>query len=125
MPDNKRDGCPLLLRECQELRGKFADNLAVERDKVRDPRAPKDREQQQRVFRRLSKRFRLVDQQTGLLHRRFGFRRRVTFGVHQSIHKSNLELDLLTAQCGRAGLGRDLRKRTRKLLCGFDQRGAL
>ena len=24
MPDNKRDGCPLLLRERQELRGKLA-----------------------------------------------------------------------------------------------------
>ena len=60
MPDNKWDGCPLLLRERQELRRKLTDNLAVERDVVCDPRAPKDREQQQRVFRRLSERFRLV-----------------------------------------------------------------
>ena len=41
--------------------------------------------------------------------------RGVTFSVHQSIHKPNLELDLVAAQYGRAGQGRDLVKRTGKL----------
>ena len=77
MPDHERDCRPLLLGERQELRRKLAHSVAVERDIVRDPEAVEDREQQQRVFGRLSERFSLFDQQTCPLHRRFGFRRRI------------------------------------------------
>ena len=54
----------LLLGERQELRRKLAHHVAVERHEVRDPEAVEDREQQQRVFGRLSERFSLFDQQT-------------------------------------------------------------
>jgi hypothetical protein len=42
----------------------------------------------------------------------------------KSIHNPDLVLDLLAAQRGRAGWGRDLGKRACKLLCGFNQRRA-
>jgi hypothetical protein len=58
-----------------------------------------------RVFRRLSKRFRLVDQQAGLLHRRFGFRGGISFHVEERGYEGDLKLDLILAQRGRAGQG--------------------
>ena len=82
---------------------------------VRDPEAVEDREQQQRVFRRLSERFRLFDQQTCPLHSRLGFRRRISFDVDERGYERDLKLDLLAAQGRRAGQGRNLGKRTREL----------
>ena len=64
MPDQKRGCRTLLLGERQELRRKLAHNIAVECDVARDPEAVENREQQQRVIGRLSKRFGLFDQQT-------------------------------------------------------------
>ena len=81
MPDHQRDGRPLLLGERQELRRKLAHRVAIERDIVRDPEAVEDREQQQRVFGRLSERFSLLDQQTCPLYSCLGFRRRVPFDM--------------------------------------------
>ena len=54
--------CPIMTRDCrllllserQELRCKLAHSIAIEGRKVRDPEAVEDREQQQRVFGRLS-----------------------------------------------------------------------
>ena len=77
MPDHERDCRPLLLGERQELRRKLAHHIAVERHIVRDPEAVEDREQQQRVFGRLSERFSLFDQQTRPLRSRLGFRRSI------------------------------------------------
>ena len=71
----------LLLGEREELRRKFAHSIAVEGHKVRDPEAIEDREQQQRIFGRLSQRFGLLDQQTCLLHSRLGFRRGIAFDM--------------------------------------------
>ena len=67
MPDHERDCRALFLGERQELRRKIAHHVAIERHEVRDPEAIEDREQQQRVFGRLSERFSLLDQQTRLL----------------------------------------------------------
>ena len=83
MPDHERDCRPLLLGERQELRRKLAHHVAVERHIVRDPEAVEDREQQQRVFGRLSERFSLFDQQTCLLHSRLGFRRGIPFDMDE------------------------------------------
>ena len=66
---------PLLLSKCQKLRRKIAHHVAVERYIVRGPKAVEDREQQQRVFRRLAERLSLFDQQTCPLHSHLGFRR--------------------------------------------------
>src|SRR5580704_19412920 len=93
MPDHERGDSPLLLRQCQEPRRKLAHHVAVERHMARDPKAVEDREQQQRVFGDLSKRLYLIDQQTCLLRGRLGFRRRIAFGVHESVHKLDLKLD--------------------------------
>ena len=83
MPDHERDCRSLLLGERQELRCKLEHHVAVERDKVRNPEAVEDREQQQRVFGRLSERFSLFDQQTCPLHSRLGFRRSIAFDMHE------------------------------------------
>ena len=50
----------MFLRELQELRRKIARNITVKRHNIRDPKTIEDREQQQRLFRRLSERFELV-----------------------------------------------------------------
>ena len=55
MPDHERDRRSLLLGKRQELRRKLAHHVAVERHVVRDPEAVEDREQQQRIFGRLSR----------------------------------------------------------------------
>ena len=73
MPNHERDCRPLLLRERQELRRKIAHSIAIECHKVRDPEGVEDREQQQRVFGRLSERFGLLDQRACLLRSRLGF----------------------------------------------------
>ena len=83
MPDHERDGRPLLLGERQKLRRKLAHHVAIECHIVRDPEAVEDREQQQRVFGRLSERFGLFDQQTCPLHSRLGFRRSIPFDMHE------------------------------------------
>jgi hypothetical protein len=87
----------------QELPRKLARYVAVERYKVPDPKAEENREQQQRVFRRLSELLRLLDQRACLLKRCFGLGRRIAFGVHQSVCEPNLKPDLRAAQRGRAG----------------------
>ena len=77
------DGRSLFLGERQELRRKLAHHIAIECHEVRGPEAVEDREQQQRVFGRLSERFSLFDQQTCPLHGRLGFRRSIPFDVDE------------------------------------------
>ena len=108
MPDHERDGRPLLLSERQKLRGKLTHNVAIERHKVRDPKAVENREQQQRVFGRLAERFSLFDQQTRPLRSRLGFRRGVSFDMDERAYERDLQLDLLATQRGRGGQSRDL-----------------
>ena len=62
---------------------------------VRDPEAVEDREQQQRVFGRLSERFSLFDQQTRPLRSRLGFRRSIAFDMDEWGYERDLKLDLL------------------------------
>ena len=83
MPNHKRNCRPLLLGERQELRRKLAHSVAVERDEVRDPKTVEDREQQQWIFGRFSQRLGLLDQQTCPHRSRFGFRRGISFDVHE------------------------------------------
>ena len=124
-PTMSGTGRPLLLGERQELRRKLAHHVAIERHNVRDPEAVEDREQQQRVFGRLSERFSLFDQQTCPLHSRLGFRRGIAFDVDERGYERDLKLDLLATQRGRAGQDRDLVERARELRHGFNQRRAL
>ena len=95
MPDHKRYCRPLLLGERQELRRKLAHHVAVEGRKVRDPEAVEDREQQQRIFGRLSQRLGLFDQQTCPLRSRLGFGRSIPFDMDEWGYERDLKLDLL------------------------------
>ena len=122
MPDQERDFRLLLLGESQELCGKLATGVAVERHKVRDPEAVEDREQQQRIFERLSELLRSLDQRACPLDGRFDFRRGIPIDVDERSYERDLKLDLLTTQRRRAGQGRDLHQRPRELGRGFDQR---
>jgi hypothetical protein len=54
MRNHERDRGLLLLGERQELRRKLTHHVTIERQKVRDLEAVEDREQNQRVFERLS-----------------------------------------------------------------------
>ena len=83
MSDHERHCRPLLLGERQELRRKLAHHIAIECHIVRDPDAVEDREQQQRVFGRLSERLSLFDQQTCPLYSRLGFRRSISFDMDE------------------------------------------
>ena len=56
MRDHERHYRPLLFSKCQELVRNLAYRITITRNIVREPEAKKDREQKQRVFRRLSKR---------------------------------------------------------------------
>ena len=92
MPRHERTGRALLFCELQELRRKLAHNFAVKGHMVRNPEAVKDREQQQRVFGRLSERFSLFDQQTCPLHSRLGFRRGIPFDMHEWGYRARPEV---------------------------------
>src|SRR5436309_14403781 len=116
---------PLLICESQELDSKLTHHVAVERYKIRDRKAVKNREQQHWIFRRLSERFSLFDQQSCPLNSRLGFRRRVAADVEEWGYECNLKLDFFTTQGGRRGQGCDLVERTPELFRGFDQRRAL
>jgi hypothetical protein len=124
MSNYEREGRPLLLSEREELRRKGAHRVAVERHIVRSPDAVEDRDQQQWVFRRLSERFSLFDQQTCLLLSRFGFRRRMPFDMHEWGYERDLKLDLLATQHRSGGQGRNLVKRASELSTRLDQRRA-
>ena len=76
-------GRPLLIRESEELDSKLTHHVAVERHKVRDPKAVKNREQQHWIFGRLSERFSLFDQQSCPLNSRPGFRRRIASDMEE------------------------------------------
>jgi hypothetical protein len=121
MPHHEWDRSSLFLGKRHELRRKLAHHLAVERHVVRDPEAVEDSEQQKRIFRALSERFSLFDQQTCPLLSRLGFRRRIPLDMDERSYERDLKLDLFAAQRRRGGQGRNLGKRTSKLLCGFDQ----
>jgi hypothetical protein len=75
MPDHERHYCPVPFGERQNLRSKLAHHVAIESNKVRSPEAVEGREQQQRIFARLSERLSLFDQQTRPLRSRLSFRR--------------------------------------------------
>src|SRR6478672_11484484 len=116
---------PLLICESQELDSKLTHHVAVERYKVRDPKAVKNREQQQWIFRRLTKCFSLFDQKTCPLHSSPGFRRRVAPDMEEWGYECNLKFDFFATQSGCGGQDRDLVERTPELFPGFDQRRAL
>src|SRR5229473_2808229 len=98
MPNHERDCRPLLLRQCEKLRCEIANDIAIEDRKVRDPDGVEDREQQQRVFGRLSQDYSLFDHQTGLLRSRLGFGGGVAFDMDEWGDEGDLKLDLLATQ---------------------------
>src|SRR5271165_3229855 len=121
MPDHEWPGRALSFRQRQKSDGKLTHHVTVERDKVRDPQAVKDGEQQERIFRRLSESLGLFDQETRALDRGSGFGRRVAANVEERGYKLHLKLDLIAAQCGCAWQGRDQVERASELFLGFDQ----
>src|SRR5260370_32317693 len=124
MPHPEWPRSPLLICESQELDSQLTHHVAVERYKVRDPKAVKNREQQQWIFRRLSKCFSLFDQQTCPLHGGPGFRRRVATDMAEWGYECNLKLDFLAAHGGRWGPGCALVEPTPGPFPGSDQRPA-
>ena len=124
MSNHNWDCRPLLLRERQELRRQTTTDIAVEGHKIRYPEGVKNREQQQRLFGRLSERFGLLDQQTSLLCCRLGFRGGIAFDMDEWGDERDLKLDLLTTQRRRARQGRDLLEGPGELGRGFSQRRA-
>ena len=122
MSNHERDCRPLLLRERQELRREIATDIAIGCQIVRCPEGPEDREQQQRVFGRLSQRFGLLDQQTCPFDSRPGFGGGTPFDMHEWGYECDLNFDLLAAQRRRAWQGRDLIEGPSELGRGFDQR---
>ena len=120
--NHQRNGRPLVLRECQELRCKVTTDIAVERNKVCDPESVEDRKKQQRVFGRLSERLSLFDQQTRPLHSRLSFGGGIPFDMDEWSYKRNLKFNLLATQRGSSGQGRNLVERTLELLYGFSKR---
>ena len=84
-----------------------------------------DREQQQRVFRRLPERLGLFDQQTCPFCSRLSFRRGVPFDMHDWGYERDLKLDLLATQRRRRGQSRDLVEAVYDLSGRFDQRRTL
>src|ERR1035437_1925252 len=95
MPNHERDWRPLLFGERQELRRKVAQRVAIECHKDRGTDAVEDREQQQRIFGRLSRRFGSLDQQTCLLRSCLGFGGRIAFDMDERGYERDLKLDLL------------------------------
>ena len=83
MADHERHGRPLLIGECQELPCKLAQHIPVERHKVCHPETEEDREQQQRVFGRLSQRLSVFDQRRRSLHCGLGFRRGIALDLQE------------------------------------------
>src|SRR5215469_10692131 len=118
MPHHEGPRRRLLVCEGQELGSKLTHHVAIERDKVGDPKAVENREQQQWIFRRLSERFSLFDQQTCPLHGRPRFRRRVASDMEEWGYECNLKLDFFATQGGRGGQDRDLVERTLELFRG-------
>jgi hypothetical protein len=83
-------------------------DISVECHKVRDPEAVEDREQQQRVFGRLSERFSLFDQHPCLLRSRLGFKRSLPFEMEKRGYERDLKFDLFATQRGSGRQGRNL-----------------
>src|SRR5262249_8878995 len=121
MPDHERRSCTLLIRQSQKLHGKLAHHVAVEGDKVRDPMAVKNREQQQWIFRRLSERFSLFEEETRPVHGGSGFWRRVAADMKKWGYEFHLKLNLQATHVGRAWQGRDHVECAFELFLGFDQ----
>ncbi len=124
-PIIRRPRRALLVRERQELDCKLTHHVAVERHKVRNPKAVKNGEQQQRIFGRLSERLGLFDQETRPLNGSPGFRRRVAPDMEQRGDELDLKPDLFAAQAGRAGQARDEVERAPELFRRFHQGRAL
>ena len=125
-PIMQRDCCSLLLGERQELRRKSQHSVAIKCHKVRDPEAVEDREQQQRVFGRLSASASACSisrcaRSTAALVSGAAY----PFDMDERGYQRDLKLDLLAAQRRRGRQRRDLIKRARELLYGFNQRRAL
>src|SRR5262245_5491529 len=72
--------------------------LALKRNEVGDGDPIKDREQQQRIFGRLSQRFSLLDQQACLLLSRLGFLRARSLYMEERGYEPGLKLDLFATQ---------------------------
>ena len=103
MRDHGRPCRALLFRQPRKLDGQLTHHVAVEGDKVCDPQAVKNGEQQKRIFRRLSESLRLFNQKTRPVHGGSGFGRRIAAKVEERGDELDLKLYLLAAQRGRAG----------------------
>src|SRR5215831_14400812 len=72
-------------------------DIPVKRCKVRSKNAEENREQQQRVFGRLSQCLRSLDVQARVIQGGPHLRRRKALGVHQRVREGHLKLDLIAA----------------------------
>src|ERR1700745_709403 len=98
MPKHERNHCSPLLGKRQALCRKVEESVAVEPYIVRDPETIEKGKQQHRMFGGLSELLRLLDEGAGSIERCDSLRGRVAFGVHQRIHKRELQFDLVATQ---------------------------
>ena len=124
MPDHERDLRLLVFRDRQDLRRQLAQSVAVERHKVRYPEPVEDRKQHKLVFDGLPQRLLAQYQSARLFKRRLSVAGRIAPGLHLSVRKSDLELDLLAAQGGGARQSVNLGQGARELRLGLHERRA-
>ena len=120
MPDHKRTARLLFLGEGKELCRQRSHGVAIECHIVRSPQAVENREQKQRVFGRLTQRFRSFNVKTCLLDGCLGFACGIAFGLHQRVHAGELKLDLLATERCRTGQGCDKVEGMFELLHSFN-----
>jgi hypothetical protein len=110
-----------LLRECEKLVSKLSRNGSVEGDDVRDPETVENREKQQWVFSRFSKRLSPLDQKTRSLDCLLGLWRSVALDVRERVYERSPKPDLFTTKCGGRWQDCNLLKGASELLKRFDK----
>ncbi len=114
-PDHEGPGRALFFRQRRKLGGERTHHVAVEGDKVRDPHAIENGEQQHGIFSRLSESVRSFDEKTRPVDGGSGLWRRIASQMKQRRYELHLELDLIVAERWRAWQGRDQVERARQL----------
>src|ERR1700688_4648184 len=98
MSAQERNLPSLFLSKRQQLRGILAHYVAVKRHKLRLKQSVESRKQQQRILGRLTKGFRLFDQQACSVRGRLGLRRGLPFDMLEWVYQRNLKLDFFATK---------------------------
>jgi hypothetical protein len=112
------------LRQSEQLLCKITRGLTVKRDIARKPFRLEYPEQEERIFQHLTEGFGLFDQEAGSIDGCLGYRRSVSYGMHQRECKPYLKLYLVATERRRGRHTSDLGKRARELIDPFRERRA-